>query len=1165
MTMKLKKLEFTGFKSFYDKTEIDFHNDINCIVGPNGCGKSNVIDAIKWVMGEQNPRNLRAMSMDEIISNGGETLKPLSMAEVSIVISNNGKGYDEINVKRRLFRSGLSEYYINEVPCRLKDITELFVDTGVGARAYSIIGQGKVENIITSKPEGKREVIEEVAGIGKYKLRRKETQSRIESTKQNLAIIKESQSEILRQIKSLKKQADDAEKYKVIASEVELLENKILSKKITDLNENKKNIEKEGLILKDQLSNKSSILTSYNSENNSLHNNIRQIDNNIENTRNYLTEFTKELHLIENKIEMNTREELSITDNIEKWNVEKKNHSREIADIDKLVSSKKSEFITLTDRLTSKENEISRYKIKIDNFKNELAAKKLDYQKHREGLLDSLNEYGSLKSKVVGFEQEIRDLDSRIIRINKDRSSIYSDIATTRSELNIIQDKLRCVVKDRISLSVKKLKIEKEYNKLFINRSELESELKKNEEELGQSSSRLQALENIQNNYEWLPEEISKFILERKGSDIIGVLADFVSVSEKYEKALEAALGERLEWALVDNIQNAVNLIELLKNRTVGRATFYPIKQYISESHLTHEIGGSIIPLVNLITVQKIEKNLVENILKDVYLIDSFDNISIIEQRLRQGHSFVTIEGDYIDSNGFVSGGFFSDGVFERKREIQKLTVLSDNLEKEVNKFKTEINKSQIKLDNLHSNKNDISVYLRELEIKEVEFRKDIYNLKEVLNRNIQKQSIVKFELAGYIIEKDEKALLLRTLSHDISEVETKKSQLENNFKNLENILGNLELQDEFIKSELTENQVEVASIKERLKSINQDISYNLHRREELNVKLLFYQSEIETLNYSRSKLVRIIIDSKMKREEIKERVNKYSKSIEELQKDRTQVETKYLNLQDNKSNIEKEIEELKNKSVEIDLKLNSLELEIRHITETLKDSECDFSSEELDFEITIMEEKLSRLTSKLDKFGPVNLLAPEEYLKLEDRNKFLTEQIEDLEEAMISLKKAISKIDHESKQRFKETFDQVREKFTQLFPRIFKGGEGKLELTEPDDLLNTGVEVYVRPKGKKFQSINLLSGGEKALCAITLILSACFIKPAPFLLLDEIDAPLDDTNTQSFIDVIKDISHESQILLITHNKKTMLDVNYLIGITSQDPGTSKVVSVELH
>jgi len=1163
--MKLKKLEFTGFKSFYDKTEIDFHNDINCIVGPNGCGKSNVIDAIKWVMGEQNPRNLRAMSMDEIISNGGETLKPLSMAEVSIVISNNGKGYDEINVKRRLFRSGLSEYYINEVPCRLKDITELFVDTGVGARAYSIIGQGKVEDIITSKPEGKREVIEEVAGIGKYKLRRKETQSRIESTKQNLAIIKESQSEILRQIKSLKKQADDAEKYKVIASEVELLENKILSKKITDLNENKKNIEKEGLILKDQLSNKSSILTSYNSENNSLHNNIRQIDNNIENTRNYLTEFTKELHLIENKIEMNTREELSITDNIEKWNVEKKNHSREIADIDKLVSSKKSEFITLTDRLTSKENEISRYKIKIDNFKNELAAKKLDYQKHREGLLDSLNEYGSLKSKVVGFEQEIRELDSRIIRINKDRSSIYSDIATTRSELNIIQDKLRCVVKDRISLSVKKLKIEKEYNELFINRSELESKLKKHEEELGQSSSRLQALENIQNNYEWLPEEISKFILERKGSDIIGVLADFVSVSEKYEKALEAALGERLEWALVDNIQNAVNLIELLKNRTVGRATFYPIKQYISESHLTHEIGGSIVPLVSLITVQKIEKNLVENILKDVYLIDSFDNISIIEQRLRQGHSFVTIEGDYIDSNGFVSGGFFSDGVFERKREIQKLTVLSDNLEKEVNKFKTEINKSQIKLDNLHSNKNNISVYLRELEIKEVEFRKDIYNLKEVLNRNIQKQSIVKFELAGYLIEKDEKALLLRTLSHDISEVETKKSQLENNFKNLENILGNLEQQDEFIKSELTENQVEVASIKERLKSVNQDISYNLHRREKLNVKLLFYQSEIETLNYSKSKLVKIIIDSKIKREEIKERVNKYSKSIEELQKDRTQVETKYLNLQDNKSNIEKEIEELKNKSVEIDLKLNSLELEIRHITETLKDSECDFSSEELDFEIAIMEEKLSRLTSKLDKFGPVNLLAPEEYLKLEDRNKFLTEQIEDLEEAMISLKKAISKIDNESKQRFKETFDQVSEKFTQLFTRIFKGGEGKLELTEPDDLLNTGVEVYVRPKGKKFQSINLLSGGEKALCAITLILSACFIKPAPFLLLDEIDAPLDDTNTQSFIDVIKDISHESQILLITHNKKTMLDVNYLIGITSQDPGTSKVVSVELH
>ena len=503
--------------------------------------------------------------------------------------------------------------------------------------------------------------------------------------------------------------------------------------------------------------------------------------------------------------------------------------------------------------------------------------------------------------------------------------------------------------------------------------------------------------------------------------------------------------------------------------------------------------------------------------------------------------------------------------MYERKREIDQLLAKSDGLKKYIDNSELELSALEIRLDNSNSSKIKLDAQLRDLDIKEAEIRKDIINLKDINDENKENYRSVVFEIESFKAEKGNKVLSLADLSKYINELELKKIRFETGFKNLDKELRELEDKDTEIGLFVNQSKVDIAALKEKINGLEQESNYYLLRINDLSLKVIIQRSDFEKINYSKASIVKELLKLGEDKKLINRKINEDNKIISNFSFKRKQIEQELKVYDDQISVIIRELEDLKKSSAQFDLELNSVDIEIKHLTANRDIEDTEYSSEELDFNTLEMENKLDSLKNRLQRFGPVNLLAPEEYLKLEDRNKFLTEQVEDLENAMDSLRKAINKLDKESKMRFKETYDLVSDKFKELFPQIFRGGEGKLELTNPDDLLNTGVEVYVRPKGKKFQSINLLSGGEKALAAITLILSACFIKPAPFLLLDEIDAPLDDSNTRSFLEVVKEISKQSQILLITHNKNTMHDVNYLIGITSQEPGTSKIVSVELH
>lgn len=1166
--MKLLKLEFNGFKSFYDKTKIDFHSNINAIVGPNGCGKSNIIDAIKWVLGEQNPRNLRAMTMEEVISNGGETLKPLGMAEVSLVVSSNGQdsGYEEINVKRRLFRSGQSEYYINNVPCRLKDITELFVDTGIGARAYSIIGQGKVESIITSKPEGKREVIEEVAGVGKYKLRRKETQSKIESTKNNLTIVRESQSEILRQIKSLKKQADDAEKYKNIAKEVEEIEIKVLTKKKLQLDETKSSTRQEHERISSELSGLSDTLTQLQDSRRQTLTAIEAIENEVDLLKNEYFEDTKRLQSADNGLELNRREERTLYDTISTIKTDEINSLREIENIKNTTTQKLNELKTLLFTTQEKQNELAEKQKLTDTYKNELQAKKHEYNEHREGLLKSLDEYGSLKTKVVGIEKDVKELESRIYRLGKEKIDVNNKLALNTSSLRQSEGEFSKVIAGKVSVAQRlKLLSDKLYT-LRKNRDELLSNLQNHREKYNQAKSDLTAIEKIQSNYEWLPSELGSFILDHKGREVLGLVADFISVPENYDAAVEAVLGEKLNWSVTNNLQDAYELINLLKQQKAGKGTFIPLEINKKRDYQNNDSEKlNMQPLLGIINTDPRISDVINNLLHNVYIADSLLNIPGLDEKLQKGFSFVTLDGDYIDSIGFISAGISYEGVFERKREIEQLTIVASEQRELISTSEKQLSGLDSRIDKAMNAKSKLESELRTLDIKEAEIGKDISNLTNICKSYNENYSTITFELDSYKTERHNKVLSLTDLSNYINDLEIKKNRFETGFKDLDLELKELESKDQQASNYLNQSKVEIAGLKERINGLEQEASYYSLRIKELSLKVIQQQSDYQRSIYSKAGLVKNKIELAREKEQINSKITADNEKLSAVISKKKQIEQELTDSDIKISEISGRIEELKSSGSQLDLKLNSLDIEIRHLSEGKNLTGIHFTEEELDFNTEDMENRLLTLKNRLERFGPVNLLAPEEYLKLEERNKFLTDQVEDLENAMEELKKAITKLDRESKARFKETFDLVSEKFNEIFPMIFKGGEGKLELTDPDDLLNSGVEVYVRPKGKKLQSINLLSGGEKALSAITLILSACFIKPAPFLLLDEIDAPLDDNNTRSFIEVVKEISKKSQILLITHNKNTMHDVNYLIGITSQEPGTSKVVSVELH
>jgi len=1175
--MKIKSLEITGFKSFYDKTKIRFDQELNAIVGPNGCGKSNIIDAIRWILGEQNPRQMRANVMEEIISNGSEFLKPLGMAEVALVMENvPNYNFEEVEIKRRVFRSGDTEYYLNGVQCRLKDITDIFIDTGSGARAYSVIGQGRVDQMITSKPEEKRTLIEEVAGIRKYKLRRRETETRIRTTRENLSRIQDMTDEVKRQMDTLSLQAKQAKEFRDLSEEARRLESRIHKAKLRKLESKRQKINLEKT--------ENDRLISQSEEE------ILQIANHLKKLNNDATVSEESIGNLESEI-YRTRTELN--SKISSQELIKS----EITSIDKFIEKIENETVLLTEErenlkeqaglkaetLNSVKQELEAEREKIKHSENKLSTLKAgfaeirsEHQTVRTSLFKTLDEYSSLKGAALGYEKELKELylkkeaiEKEIAEFELERRNTSEEVTGREHNLKEISDKKSEIIsaKNRLSEALTALNEEQ--------RAKLDESDSLNER-LKESASRLNALNQIQINYEWLPEGIRDFIMEHKGNGVLGTVSDFISVTEGYEKAVEAALGEKIKWIVVEAEKEALDAIDSLRVRSLGRGTFMPATN-LTNGPVPGANGSSSRPLSEIVMIEHERLKPIESMLGSVFLVSTLQEGLELRRGAGASASYVTVEGDYIHPDGAISGGTAQPGILERKAEIEHLSTEVEELRRDVNEITEIIEANELRIRDLESSIKERENELVELDIREAETRKDVLNLKSNLEKLDRRIQTINEHLRETDTETDKKIILIDETRSAIEKLDKEKSTLEEKFGSIEEKIESAEEDERSIQKEISEINIKCASLTEKQNGLIEDIADLEKRVEDIDRRLQRESENIEERNQEKINFIEKDKDTVQVISDIKKTLAQNEEKLSGMRTERSNLLEEIRNTNENKENVNARLSDLRVKNNSLELDLNSLQIEIENIKDSMRRGRLTGEDEELESaeqteeeevqEINLSEEepRLRKLQAQIEKFGPVNLLAPEEYSKLEERYNFLNEQTEDLFQALSSLGRAINKIDKESEKRFLETFEIMDNKFQEIFNRLFKGGEGKLVLTEPDNLLETGVEVMVRPSGKKFQSINLLSGGEKALSAIALIISACLIKPAPFLLFDEIDAPLDDRNTSFFLELVKEIDNKSQVILITHNKRTMQEVNSLIGITSNKSGTSTVVSVDLN
>ncbi|MEQ9619371.1 MAG: chromosome segregation protein SMC [Deltaproteobacteria bacterium] len=1174
--MKIKSLEIKGFKSFYDKTLIRFDKELNAIVGPNGCGKSNILDAIRWILGEQNPRQLRANVMEEIISNGSEFLKPLGMAEVSLVMENvPNYNFEEVEIKRRVFRSGETEYYLNKVNCRLKDITDIFIDTGSGARAYSVIGQGRVDQMITAKPEEKRTLIEEVAGIRKYKLRRRETETRIKTTRENLSRIKDMNNEVKRQMDTLSLQAKHAKEFRELSDEARKLESTILRAKLWRIESKKSKINQEKAGIDDRVAKSEEEIIQIVNNQKALNDrasvseeSIRGLESDLYRTKTELNSRISSQQLIKSEIS-------NIDRFIEKIQSESVLLGTEREKLKQQLDNKKEALEEAKADLQVAREQISAIEEKLAAHRTGFTRIRTEHQEIRGSLFRTLDEYSSLKGAALGHENELKELYSKKERIEKEISELGQEKKNTSDEVS----KLERILEEN---DIRKNNISELKDELRNSLSELEQtrRLKASEgdslkERLKESASRLNALEQIETNYEWLPEGIRNFILENKGNGVLGTVSDFISVPEGYEKAVEAALGEKIKWILVKEGSEALNAINSLRERDLGRGTFVPAGgQYQGKQD---DNGVDARSLSEIVSIENVSLGAIENILGSVFLVPSLEEGLRLRSSAAESASFVTTDGDYLHSNGAISGGTAQPGVLTRKREIENLKNDVGTLETEIEDIDSQVQVIENEIRDLNSKIKEHERELIELGIKEAETKKDIFNLNTNLDKINRRIEIMNETLRETSAETGEKILQIDEIKKAIEKLDGEKSVLEHKFGEVEEKIQKAEEEEKSIEREISDKNVTCASLIEKQNGLLEDLSELEKRINSINDRMQLEARNIEDKKREKLDFIEKDRDTVEGISAINKNIAENEEKLSLMKNERSRLLDEIRIINENKESLNLRLSELRMKNNSLELDLNSLQIEIENIHENMRRNNLSVpavegakipSPEAGDFtDINLEEEepKLRRLQARIEKFGPVNLLAPEEYNKLEERHNFLNEQMEDLLQALSSLGKAINKIDKESEKRFKETFEIMDQKFQEIFSRLFRGGEGKLVLTEPDNLLESGVEVMVRPRGKKFQSINLLSGGEKALSAIALIISACLIKPAPFLLFDEIDAPLDDRNTSYFLELVKEIDNRSQVIIITHNKKTMQEVNSLIGITSNKSGTSTVVSVDLN
>ena len=1180
--MRIKNIYIQGFKSFMEKMSINIHPGISAFVGPNGCGKSNIIDAIRWAMGEQSPKQLRGRHMEDLIFSGTDHLKPLGLAETTVTLENVGKAEDsnEISVTRRLYRSNESEYLINKSACRLKDIQDLFMGTGLGNRTYSIIAQGEISSIIEYKPEDIRLLLEEAAGISAYKARREESLRKITLTKENLRRVEDVLCEIKRDMNSLKKQARKAIRFKEISAEIHRLELVFYSNSYNHLQLEKIN--------------NSEILEKIAKEEKGLQETYSKSENSIGEINLELNEKEKALSSIKDKVFSLREEHRKNEDIVEHLLLDQKrcreNLSRlndEKSEIGQKIGEFKSEIQKITLRISELQQSIGKISELQQSHESSFNREKISFEKIRDELKNEKiritelsNNEAVLRSEIANYSEIITQIDSRKTRLEKESVEISQKI----EELTHVINEKRSQ-RDELIASLKSAENDLREEKTRLNA--LEDEKKKRESEralaegnLNVTLSQMSTLKDLIKNYEGYNSGVQTIMnTYQKGKSqkdkVLGVVADFIQAESEFETAVEAVLADKLQYVVVNKQEDAKEAIEYLRSKDVGRSYFLPVKEFEKEMVAGKEkikLNGFKLLRKHIHSKEKF-RPMIESLLGDAALVDNLGQALSSWNNGGGRQTLVTPEGDLVNEKGIIIGGRLGEdsaGLLKRRRML-------DELSKETGRYQTIISKLQTALGELDLKSEKISSHIATLDedkqayIQETEnIDNNIFLLERETDQLIKHSNYIGEQLSSLADEREERRLYLNKIEQGLSacidqknETQQRVSNKENDLQDIEDALGKAE--EDFSKMILTYNQQKeeqkgLFREKERINQFIHEMGLRINKVEgDIHSNRQQYEGYLKGEREKKEEIKNIL----QKQEILENEISGLEQECSILKNKLIEEEKVSASLRSRIGGLREEINEARLKKAKIDFQLDSIISQaIREIDINLQRDFKEYIEE--DFSRTECEQRLKQQKAIKEKIGDVNLLAINDYQKLEERCNYITGQQQDLISSIDSLHNSIRRINSISRQKFISTLGMVNEKLKEVFPILFSGGKAYLSLIDENLPLESGVLVKVQPPGKKLMHMALLSGGEKALSAMALLFAVYLIKPSPFIIMDEADAPLDEANTGRFNDLLRDISKSSQVIMITHNRKTMELADKLYGVTMDRHNISKIVSVDL-
>ena len=1180
--MYLKRLELQGFKSFADKTVLEFMPGITSVIGPNGSGKSNISDAIRWVLGEQSMKSLRGNKSLDIIFAGTQNRKSLGFAEASLVFDNSDGvlpiEYTEVTVTRKIYRSGETGYYINKVPCRLKDVLELFMDTGIGRDGYSIIGQGKIDEILSNKSEDRRHIFEEAAGIVKYRVRKQETEKKLEHTKLNLLRINDILSEIETNMEPLKNQVEKAKKYLNLREELKNIEIGLFIFNIEKYKVNLEEIVKDVEIYQNQCNEEEGRLERIKILKEELKSQIDDITNQIEQMSNLGFESQKEIEMLNSDINVAKTRIENNKENKERFEKETEELKIKIEELKEEIKQKQDKKNNLRQNKEKFTSELQEKEQELEKITKKLSSKEIEIEGYKKKVEENTDKKYELQSDINTQNINYENYEKRQRQIKNEITSNISELDSTRitkedisKQFYEIDNKRNKIVKDLEQINEKKEEANKQIKSFENNINILSSEMRIKE-------SRQKFLIETEKEKEGYIKSVKDLLkdcenIKELGKGMHGVLANIIEVPEQYQTAIEMCLGISLQNIVTDTDEDAKKLVEHLRKNKLGRASFLPISSVKGkklDKVKTNE-KGYIGIASDLINFNKKYEQIILNLLGRTVIVDNMDTAIKIAKQNNHSFRIVTLEGDLINPSGAITGGSVSKktvNILGRGKEIEKLEKEIKVIKEKIEKLEKEKQEYENSVEDTLDIATSLEKELQEIDItyatekqKVVSIDENISKLETRLNKLKEENKSLETQKSEAINKKEEIKQEIEKLDEEIEKLTKIIKEYAELNKDNQKYIDDLNFDITNLKISVSSFDESEASIEEIEERINLDI-------ENTNKSIENKRVQIEEINNDNLELENSIQELKQNIEKIKEEVKSSGNKIEELKNSRIQKNKKLNEQEEQITEKFKVIEDLKSQIVKLDVKKNKLEDDINSIInkmweeyELTPNSVSDYKKPD---NIALTQKKVNNLRSDIKELGSVNIDSIEEYKNLKERYDFMSEQRVDLENTMTKLRKMISDMTGIMKKQFKERFEIINKNFDEVFKELFGGGTASLKLEDEDNILECGIEITVQPPGKKLQNMTLLSGGEKAFTAIALLFAILKINPAPFCVLDEIEAALDDVNVYRYADYLKKFSNETQFLVITHRKGTMEVADTVYGVTMEENGISKLLSMKL-